>query len=325
MFKIIAASLVALGLASSASLAADSFPVTVHTALGDVTIAKKPERVVTWGWSAQDVALDLGVVPVGMPFFSYGGNAQGLLPWTEEKLAAMGATLPTILPDAAEPPIEAIAALRPDVIIAPYSGLTADEYQLLSQIAPVVAYPEAPWFATWQQVVTLTGAALGQSEEAAALLADTESFLKAEAAKYPALDGLVFANVLNRNDGNVAVRTAKDPRVRLFTDIGLVAAPDAPGGQLFAGGFSYGLSTENLDQLKAQILITFFDQPGDADAFFALPYIASTPLVEAGAYARFEGEDITMAVSGAVTPLSLHWGFDRVLAGVAEAATKAKH
>lgn len=69
--------------------------------------------------------------------------------------------------------------------------------------------------------------------------------------------------------------------------------------------------------MQAQILITFFDTQDAADVFFALPYIASTPRVQTGAYARLEGEEITMAVSGAVTPLSLRWGFAEVIAKVA--------
>ena len=58
----------------TAAQAVDTFPVTIDHALGSTTIEAKPERVVTWGWSAQDAVLGLGVTPVGMPFFSYGGS-----------------------------------------------------------------------------------------------------------------------------------------------------------------------------------------------------------------------------------------------------------
>ena len=39
---------------------------------------------------------------------------------------------------------EAVADTEPDVILAGYSGLTQEDYDTLSEIAPVVAYPEAP-------------------------------------------------------------------------------------------------------------------------------------------------------------------------------------
>src|SRR3712207_8900168 len=40
---------------------------------------------------------------------------------------------------------EAVADTDPDVILAGYSGLTQEDYDTLSDIAPVVAYPEAAW------------------------------------------------------------------------------------------------------------------------------------------------------------------------------------
>jgi iron complex transport system substrate-binding protein len=319
------ASLTLVLLASTAGvIAEDTFPVTITTALGQAVIPEKPERVVAWGWSAQDVALDLGVVPVGMPFFQYGGGEDGVLPWTEAKIAEMGAQMPVVLPNTTEPPIEAIAALEPDVIIAPYSGLTQEEYDLLSNIAPVVAYPESRWFATWQQVVELTGAALGLSQEADALVAETESFMRGEAAAYPEIQGAVFANVLNRTDGQVAVRMEKDPRVQLLVDLGMVPAARAEGSELVPNGISYLLSYENFDRIEADLLVTLFDSDEIADEFFSLSYIELAPLVEKGAYARLTGIEKTMAVSGAVTPLSLRWGFPEYIKAVGEAAKVAR-
>jgi len=304
--------------------AEDSFPVSIDHALGTTVIEAKPERVVTWGWSAQDVVVELGVTPVGMPFFAYGGGEDGLLPWTEALFAERGIALPTILPNTAEPPIEAIAALAPDVIIAPYSGLTPEEYALLSNIAPVVAYPEKPWFIDWQDVVRLTGQALGLSAEAEALVAETTAWLEAETAAYPQIEGTVFANIVNRNDGQVAVRNDADPRVALFADLGMVPAERAPEGSGDPGAISYFLSYENFDRLPADMLISFFNDQASADSFFGLDLIRLSPLVAKGAYTNLVGEELTMAVSGAVTPASLRWGFPTVIAEVGRAAAAAK-
>ena len=315
--------LVAAVAAVAPAQAADTFPVTIEHAFGATTIGAQPERVVTWGWSAQDVVLQLGVTPVGMPFFNYGGGDDGVLPWTEAEIARQGVAMPTVLPDTPEPPIEAIAALQPDVIIAPYSGITQEEYDLLSNIAPVVAYPKTAWLIRWQDVVTMTGKALGLSAEAEALVSDTEAFLKREAAAYPELQGKVFANVVNRNDGQVAIRMEGDPRVQLFADIGMVPAPEAPGGAVLPSGISYTLSYENFDQIPADMLVSFFNDAASANDFFGMDLIKLSPLVAKGAYTRFEGEELTMAVSGAVTPLSLRWGFPEVIKGVGEAAANA--
>jgi len=324
MLKTIGAALVAAVSLGLPAFAEDTFPVTIEHALGTTTIEAKPARVVTWGWSAQDVVIDLGIVPVGMPFFAYGGGDDGILPWTEAALAEKGMTLPTILPNSPEVPIEAIAALHPDVIIAPYSGLTEDEYAALSNIAPVVAYPEKPWFASWQQVVSLTGQALGLSAEAEALIERTADWMRAERDAYPEIEGTVFANIVNRNDGQVSVRIEGDPRVELFADIGMVPAREAPGGAMVDTGIAYTLGYENFDQIPADMLLSFFSSQQSADDFFAMDLIKLSPLVAKGAYTRLIGEDLTMAVSGAITPASLRWGFRDVIAEVGRAAAAAK-
>lgn len=323
MFRFLVAATAAIALVPAAQ-AVDTFPVTIEHALGSTTIQAKPERVVTWGWSAQDVVIELGVAPVGMPFFNYGGGDDGILPWTEAAIAERGMAMPTVLPDTPEPPIEAIAALQPDVIIAPYSGLTQEEYDLLSNIAPVVAYKDTPWLIRWQDVADLTGRALGLSAEVDQLVADTEAYLKEQAAPYPELQGMVFANVVNRTDGQVAVRVQGDPRVQLFADIGMVPAVAAPEGALVPTGISYTLSYENFDKIPAEMLLSFFNDAKSAEDFFGMDLISLSPLVKKGAYTRFEGNELTMAVSGAVTPLSLRWGFPEVIKGVGEAARKAK-
>jgi iron complex transport system substrate-binding protein len=49
--------------------ASAGFPVTIEHTFGATTIEKEPARVVTLGWSAQDIVVALGVTPVGMPAF----------------------------------------------------------------------------------------------------------------------------------------------------------------------------------------------------------------------------------------------------------------
>src|SRR3712207_1664637 len=65
---------------------AAGFPVTVQHAFGETTIATAPTRVATVSWVNADVALALGVVPVGMPRDDFGGNAAGSTPWKDAAL-----------------------------------------------------------------------------------------------------------------------------------------------------------------------------------------------------------------------------------------------
>ena len=98
------------------ALAQGAFPVTITHVYGETVISAQPKRVVVWGTKSQDAVFQLGVMPVGIPFFSYGGGDNGILPWDEEAIAKLGGEPPVILPNGNDGiPIEKIAALRPDL------------------------------------------------------------------------------------------------------------------------------------------------------------------------------------------------------------------
>ena len=126
---------------STTSVDPDAFPVTIEHALGTTTIESEPRRVATLGWVDQDHALSVGVVPVGAIEISWGGNEQLSTPWFDEALEELGGEQPTRYSDADGAPVEEIARLAPDLILATNSGVTAKEYQQLSKVAPVVAKP----------------------------------------------------------------------------------------------------------------------------------------------------------------------------------------
>ena len=316
----IASALLATTALSAPVLAQDAFPVTIAHSFGETTIPAEPRRIVTLGWSAQDTVLALGIVPVGVPTNSYGGDEDGgFLPWTLDAVEALGGPMPSLLSEA-EPPIEAIAALQPDLILAPYSGLTEDQYAVLSGIAPVVASPGAPWSTSWQDVVLISGKALGKSAEAEALLAETEQFMRDEAAQYPELQGTSFATTIGY-DGQVAVHAANDARVRMLADIGMVPDVEIEGADT-SGGFYSVVSFENFDLIDADVIVSFFDTQEAADAFYAQPTVELSPQVERGSVAAIIGEAKAMSI-GALSPLGLRWGFPDYIADIAAAAAKA--
>ena len=71
----VALSLTACSTGPASSTAADAtsqsastaFPVTIKHTFGETTIQEQPKRVVTVSWVNDDVAIALGVVPVGVP------------------------------------------------------------------------------------------------------------------------------------------------------------------------------------------------------------------------------------------------------------------
>ncbi len=312
----------ALAVVPAAAHAQDAFPVAIEHVYGSTTIEEAPERIVTWGWGAHDAAIALGAVPVAIPYFDYGGDENGMLPWTLEALRERGAEMPGTLDNVNdEPPVEQIAAARPDLIIAVYSGLTEQQYNTLSRIAPVVAYPEEPWATPWRDVIRLTGEALGKADEADTLVGGLENFMAAEAKKRPALAGTTFAGVASYNE-EIAVYAERDPRMEFLEDLGMQLAPSVTELAPENGSFFYSLSLERADQLVSDILIGYFATEDAGDAFFGQPTVEVMPQVEQGAIAAVVGEALVSSI-GPPTALSLEWGLPRYLDIVAEAARQA--
>src|SRR5690606_12247267 len=168
--------------------AGDFEPITLEHAFGSTEISEQPQDVVTLGWGSTEAALALGVEPVGIEQQTYGADGQGRLPWVAEALQEAGAE-PTMLPPAVgEPPYEEIDSLSPDLILAPYSGIDEEQYELLSEIAPTVAYPEAPWTTPWRDVITLTGEALGLAGQADGLVEDLDGRIEQAVGHHPELE-----------------------------------------------------------------------------------------------------------------------------------------
>jgi len=311
-------------LAATPALAlAQDFPVTLDHVWGETTIPAEPKRVVTWGWGNEDAAIALGTVPVGMPFQSYGGGEDGIQPWVEKALAAHDGEKPTIFPNAGEPPFEQIAALEPDLILAVFSGVTEEQYALLSAIAPTVAYSGDAWSTSWQDVTRTIGAALGKSEEAEALVSETTAWLQSEVDKHPALKEVTFASA-NDYDGSMAVYAPLDARMKFLTDLGLTIDPSVAALGPNDGAFYYSLSYELLDDLKADIFVTYYEEQSALDTWLAQSYAANYPPVVNGGLAALVGTENVAAVSPP-SVLSLRWGFPTyldVLATAAETVTK---
>lgn len=308
--------------AAASPLAAQDFPVTITHAYGETVIAERPERVATWAWGNTDAVLALGIKPVAMPFLSYGGGDNGVHPWAEDVLEEMGGEMPVLLAEGEEPPYEQILTADPDIIIAAFSGITEDQYQRLSEIAPTIAYQGAAWSTPWQEVTLTAGRALGLETEAEALVAETEQLVAETVAQYPVLEGTSFI-ALNDFEGSLAVYAGLDSRVKFLTDLGLVYAPslDELGGD--DESFYFPVSYENSDKLVSDILVSYYEEQAASDEFFSQPYIARLPQVEAGAYASIVGIEEVAAVSPP-SALSLRWGIGDYVAQLAAAAEKAQ-
>jgi iron complex transport system substrate-binding protein len=194
-----------------------AFPVTIEHAFGSTTIPAAPQRVVTIGFNEADFALALGVVPVGVRDF-IGEYAEESRPWAQE---ALGGATPEVV-GRNELELEKIAALQPDVILGVYSFIDRATYERLSGIAPTVAPPSETVAATWQEQTRLTGRALGLTERAEQVVADTEARFAAARAANPEFAGKTLAAGFVVGGETYALGT-DDLRTQLFTDLGFTA------------------------------------------------------------------------------------------------------
>ena len=303
----------------SSSAETDAFPVTLEHAFGETTITEEPTRVVTLGWSDQDAVLSLGVVPVGATKLSWGGNQNGSSDWFDAELEELGAEAPVRYDDADGAPVVEIAALEPDLILATNSGITKAEYARLSKIAPVVAYPEAPWITPWQTSLALVGQALGRSDLAEQVAEETQAEIAAAREDYPQIVGrsMIFAYLTTADLSMVGVYAPEDPRVSLMHDLGLEDAPMVE--KVIDDGAFYGtLSAERADQLASDVVLTWSENPGDLETFRADPLIGRIPALRSGHVYAEEDKHVSLAVTNP-TPLSVPYIVEHFVPEVAEA------
>lgn len=290
--------------------------ITIEHAFGTAEIPADVERVVTLGWGSTEAALALDVVPVGISYQAYGGNEEGVEPWVVEELDALGAET-TVLPNSQETPIEAIAQLEPDLILATYSGISEDEYALLDAIAPTVAYPEIAWSTPWQDVITTAGQALGKADEAQTVVDDLQGELAEVAEAHPEWAGKTIAAAADF-EGTFYGYTPADPRVELLFELGFVNAPSVEGFDPGDGAFSYTVSNEQLDELTSDALLLYFADQATADEYLSSATAATLQQVQDGTVASLVGDSLVASVSPP-NALSLTWGLDALVAALEQA------
>lgn len=304
---------------SDATAAGGEFsPVTIEHAFGATEITEEPQDVVTLGWGSTEAAIALDVVPVGIEAQTYAADEEGRLPWVAEALEEAGAE-PTMIPASVEEPAyEDIAALEPDLILAPYSGITEEQYELLTEIAPTVAFPEEPWTTPWREVISIVGESVGKADAADALVEDLDAELAAVAEEHPELEGKTVAAVWDVG-GTFWVYKAADSRVDFLLDLGLEGAPAVEELATDEETFVYSLSYEETDKLESDIVVNYASTQEEVDAFLGQSYAQAIPAVQNGAVANVVGDDLISAMSPP-TALSIGWGLDEYVEIISEAA-----
>lgn len=166
----------------------------IEHAMGTTTVECPVRRVVTLGQGATDTSLALGVEPVGV-VDPWGGEWYAYLADQVEGIPSVGSET--------QPNLEAIAALRPDLILG--SKLRHEAiYGQLSSIAPTV-FAETIGRA-WKDNVPLYASALCREEQGRELLADWEARIEAFRTRMG-----------ERLDTEVSIVRFREDEVRIYT------------------------------------------------------------------------------------------------------------
>lgn len=313
--------------AQDTSTAADgAFPVTIDHAFGETTIPAEPQRVVTVSWGNQEAALALGVVPVAMPKVTWGDeDGDGLLPWVKDKLDELGAETPTLMDETNGFDYEAIADAKPDVILGAYSGMTQEQYDTLSKIAPVVAYPEIAWGTTWQEMTLTDAKALGRESQAEDLIADLEKHVTDETAKYPALAGMtqMFTYIDPTDLSTVGYYSLKDPRAMFLSEFGMTPSSAVETSSADGETFWFTQSAENIETFSDVDTLVGYGTDATLATLQADPLWSRIPAVASGAVVMLP-DNTSLAAVANPSPLSIGTSLsDEYIGLVGAAAEKA--
>lgn len=303
-----------------------SYPMTVKHAYGETVIESEPQNIATISWGNHDVPLALGVVPVGVSKGNYGEiDENGLLPWTAEKYKELGEESPVVYDDIDGLDYEAISDSNPDIILAAYSGITQEEYDLLSEIAPVVAFPKNAWETKWREQITMNATSIGKKSEGDALVKELETLISEKSGEYSDIKGktAVFCYFNPADLGKFYIYTTADPRAAYLTDLGLAFPESVSKLSEETPGFAVEISAENIDKLKdADIIVTYGDDKL-LETLQADSLLGTVPAIKNGSVAVIK-DGSALAASCTPSALSIPATIDEYLGIIGDAASKVK-
>lgn len=200
---------------------ADDGSVTVKHVFGETKVPAPPKRVVSAGLTGQDDLLAVGVIPIAVTDW-FGGEPFAVWPWAQPKL---GGAQPVVLNLVDGVPVDQIATLRPDLIVATNAGLDQDTYNKLAAIAPTIAQSgQDAFFEPWKDQANAIGQAVFKHDEMQSLItAVDEKFATAgkDNAQFAGKKALLLEGTLGP-DGPVVMSPGW--RSEFLTQMGMAVA-----------------------------------------------------------------------------------------------------
>ena len=308
---------------SDAGAAGTGGATSIDHAFGTTEVPATIDVVTTVAWANHEVPLALGVVPAGMAAANFGDDDDnGMLPWVEAKLEELGAEPPVLFDESDGIDFEGVADTGPSVILAAYSGLTQEDYDTLSEIAPTIPYPDVAWGTPWRDMITADATGMGRAEDGAALIAELEGEIEEAVAKHPAIAGksVMFLTHVDTTDlSTVNFYTAHDTRTMFFEDLGMTIAQSVQDASAETEEFSSSVSAEQADVFDdVEIIVTYGDE-ALVEALQADPLLSQMPAVKNGAVVHLPG-DSPLGTAANPTPLAISYILEDYLVELERAA-----
>lgn len=216
-----------------------------------VEVPAAPKKVVTLSEPTLDAAVALGVRPIGA---TAGRGQQGVPTYLADQARSA-----QVVATVAEPDLEKLAALRPDLILLDETTGSKRVLDKLRSIAPTVLTAELN--EDWKKAFTATADALNKASKARQVLRDFDADVAATKAKLGANAGAVTSVVRWQNGAPSVVGKGKGHVGATLGALGLKRPADQQGESI---GHSEPVSLEKLDTIDGDWL--FFGTLGDRAA-----------------------------------------------------------
>ncbi len=177
----------------------NAYPAYVKHKWGVTKIESEPKRIVALGFRDQESMAVLGVQPIALQNYFGAANPWAASPWLPPPAqnanyvvitadvrdpknghvtpGTTGPIMPTGFPQASNTPVmkqvynlDDLRALKPDLITAMFSGVTQEDFQQLSSVAPTItgiSDDSRDYFSSWEEEMNAMGQILGRPTAAA--------------------------------------------------------------------------------------------------------------------------------------------------------------
>lgn len=276
------------------------FPVTIPHAFGETEIPAEPQRVAVVGFNEADFLYALGIAPVAAHEW-WGEYPYVTGPWADPLRQELGAE-PEVLLDW-EIDVEWVAAQEPDLIVATYTDMDQAMYDLLSEVAPVVAQPAEyeTWSTPWREQLRQIARAVGREERAEEVITGVDELIDQIASSHPSFADQAFNIGTLADAGSFTVYSSDDVANQSLAELGMAVPAEHDE---MADGVYVQISAERLDLLDLLDVLIILDDTGEVEAQLAtMPTFLATRVNQEGRVI-IPDFDIMLAMSFN-TPLSI--------------------